>query len=151
MLHLISIKMTVATVAGAVGSFILAMLGGWDNTMTALIIFMAIDIITGLMVAAVFKTSTKTDCGTLSSKTMSVGLCRKGAMLLIILGCAQLDIVLNSTYIRDAVIIAFCANEFLSVIENVGLMGVKFPSVVTKAIELLKVKSESTGADSNDN
>jgi len=143
MLHLMSLKISVASLAGAVGAFILAMFGGWDNTMTALIIFMGIDIITGLMVAAVFKTSQKTVCGSLSSKTMAMGLCRKGAMLLIVLGAAQLDKILLTSYVRDALIIAFCANEFLSIIENVGLMGIKFPPALTRAIELLKAKGET--------
>ena len=144
MLHLLTLKMSIATVAGAAGAFILGLFGGWDQAMTALIIFMGIDILTGLMVAAVFKSSQKTTCGTLSSKTMAMGLCRKGAMLLIILGCAQLDNILMTQYIRNAVIFAFCANEFLSIIENVGLMGVNFPPFLVKAIELLKSKSEDS-------
>ena len=110
--------------------------------MTALIVFMFIDLVTGLLVAGFFKRSPKTDCGTLSSKTMATGLCRKGAMLLIVLGCAQLDVILNQTYIRDAAIIAFCAAEFLSIIENAGIMGIKFPAAVTRAIELLQSKGD---------
>ena len=141
-MHLLTIKSFIITAAGVLGSFILSLFGGWSDAMTALMIFMGIDILTGVAVAAYFKTSPKTDCGTLSSKTMATGLCRKGVMILIVLGCAQLDIVLHLSYIRDAAIIAFCASEFLSIIENCGLMGIKFPAAVTKAVELLQAKGD---------
>lgn len=141
-MQVLSIKTGVMTTIGAVGAFVLQLFGGWGDTMTALTIFMLIDILTGLAVAAYFKNSPKTTCGTLSSKTMAAGLCRKGTMLLIVLGCAQLDIILKTEYIRNMVILAFCANEFLSIIENCGLMGIKFPAFVTKAVELLQSKGD---------
>ena len=112
--------------------------------MTTLIIFMAIDYITGLMVAGIFKRSKKTQNGALESRAGFKGLCRKGVMLLIVLVACRLDIELHTTYIRDAVCIAFIANETISIIENAGLMGVPIPKVITKAIELLKTKEENT-------
>ncbi|NLU23134.1 MAG: phage holin family protein [Clostridiales bacterium] len=56
----------------------------------------------------------------------------------------RLDILLGTNYIRDAAVIAFCANEALSITENAGLMGVHLPGVVTNAIELLQKNSEKT-------
>ena len=50
---------------------------------------------------------------------------------------------MGSNFIRDAVVIAFVANETISIIENAGLMGIPIPAVVTKAIEVLKKKAES--------
>lgn len=44
-------------------------------------------------------------------------------------------------------VIAFIANETISIIENAGLMGVPIPAVIVKAIEVLKKKTESEGAD----
>jgi hypothetical protein len=44
-------------------------------------------------------------------------------------------------YIRDAVIIGFIANELISIVENAGLMGLPLPSVLTKAIDVLKNKA----------
>ena len=46
----------------------------------------------------------------------------------------------GTTYIRDAVCIAFIANEVISLVENAGLMGVPIPNVITNAIDVLKKK-----------
>ena len=70
------------------------------------------------------------------------GLCRKGVTLLIVLVACHLDTVMGSNFIRDATVIAFIANETLSIIENAGLMGVPIPKALTGAIEILKQKSE---------
>ena len=48
----------------------------------------------------------------------------------------------GTTYIRDAVVIAFVANEALSIIENAGLMGVPIPGIVKRMIDVLKKESE---------
>lgn len=50
---------------------------------------------------------------------------------------------MGSNFIRDAVVIAFTANEAVSIIENAGLMGVPIPAVITKTIDVLKKKEES--------
>lgn len=49
---------------------------------------------------------------------------------------------MGSNFIRDAVVIAFTANETISIIENAGLMGVPIPAVITRAIEVLKNKAD---------
>ena len=54
---------------------------------------------------------------------------------------------MGSNFIRDAVVIAFIANETISVIENAGLMGVPIPAVITRAIEVLKEKAEGGDGD----
>lgn len=149
-MNFIAAKFFTLSFLGIAGSFVLTAFGGWTEAMTALMIFMLIDIITGLTVAAFFKNSEKTLTGSLSSITMSKGLCRKGAMLLIVLGAAQLDILLDLKYVREAVIIAFCANEFLSILENCGQMGIKFPPIITKAVEMLQIKSDETGDTTHD-
>lgn len=57
----------------------------------------------------------------------------------------RLDLVIGTNYIRDAVIIAFIANETISLVENAGLMGLPLPPVITKAIDILQKKTESEG------
>lgn len=52
----------------------------------------------------------------------------------------RMDILLGTTYIRDAVCISFCLNELLSIIENATLMGIPFPPVIKKAIDVLQTK-----------
>ena len=127
---------------GILGGIISTAFGGWDTTLTTLIIFMAIDYITGLMVAGIFQKSTKSESGGLQSKAGFKGLCRKGVMLLIVLVACRLDITLGSDFVRNAVVWAFVANETISIIENAGLMGVPIPRVLMKAIDVLKTKAE---------
>ncbi|MEY8331278.1 phage holin family protein [Lachnospiraceae bacterium 48-33] len=129
-------------VTGAVGSFIASLFGGFDAAMVTLLIFMAVDYISGMIVAGVFKKSQKTKNGALESGAGWKGLCRKGMTLVIVLIAVRLDMVIKTNYIRDMVCIAFIANETISIIENAGLMGVPVPAVITKAIEVLKEKSE---------
>lgn len=132
----------VYAVLGTIGGFISSLFGGWDSALTTLVIFMAIDYITGLMVAGIFKKSRKTENGALESHTGWKGLCRKGVTLLIVLVACRLDIEAGTTFIRDAAVIAFVANEAISIIENAGLMGIPIPSVITKGIDVLKSKAE---------
>ena len=70
------------------------------------------------------------------------GLCRKGVSLLIVLVACRLDLIMGSSFIRDATVVAFVANETISIIENAGLMGVPIPEIIVKSIEVLKNKAE---------
>ena len=133
-------KNILVTIIGILGSAITSIFGGWSAAMTTLVIFMAIDYLTGLITAGVFHKSTKTDSGTLESRAGFKGLCRKGAMLLIVLVACRLDLTLSTTYIKDAVIIAFIANEAISIIENAGLMGVPIPDTIKNAVDVLQKK-----------
>lgn len=142
-------KMKLLTLIGVVGSGVASFFGGWDAALVTLLIFMGIDYVTGLIVAGVFHKSEKTENGTLESHVGWKGLCRKGVTLLIVLVACRLDLVMGSNFIRDAVVIAFIANETISIIENAGLMGIPIPTVITKAIEVLKNKAES-GDDINE-
>lgn len=127
---------------GAIGSMIASLFGGWDAALQTLIICMAVDYITGLIVAGVFRASPKTKTGTLESRAGWKGLCRKGMSLLIVLVACRLDAVMGSSFVRDAVVIGFIANETLSIIENAGLMGVPIPKVLARAVDILKQRSE---------
>lgn len=141
-------KEGILTAIGIAGSVITTLFGGWDAAIVTLLVFMAIDYITGLIVAGVFHKSEKTESGALESRAGWKGLCRKGVTLLVVLVACRLDIIMGSNFIRDAVVIAFIANETISIIENAGLMGVPIPSVIIKAIDVLKRKIESE--DKND-
>lgn len=130
---------------GLVGGAVAAAFGGWDMGLQTLITMMAVDYLTGLIVAGVFHNSEKTENGTLESRAGWKGLCRKGMTLLMVLIAARLDGVMGTNFVRDAVVIAYIANEGISIIENAGLMGVPIPQVVTKAIEVLKKRAEEEG------
>lgn len=137
-------KQFICTVIGAVGSGIAALFGGWDTGLVSLLIFMGLDYVSGLVVAGVFHKSNKTDTGSLESKAGWKGLCRKCMTLVFVLVSYRLDLIIGTNYIRDAVIIAFIANELISLVENAGLMGVPLPAVITKAIDILQKKSEES-------
>ena len=130
------------TVVGMSGGLIAQLFGGWTSDMITLLIFMAIDFITGLLVAGVFNNSTKSDTGALDSKAGWKGLCRKGITLFFVIIAHRLDVELGIDYIRTAAIIGFIANEAMSIVENAGLMGVPLPKIITKAIEVLKQEAE---------
>lgn len=136
-------KSWITTAIGVIGSFIASLFGGWDAALVTLIIFMGIDYVTGLIVAGVFHTSEKTANGALESRAGWKGLCRKGVTLLVVLVACRLDLVMGSNFIRDAVVIAFTANETISIIENAGLMGIPIPGAILRAIDILKNKAES--------
>ncbi len=127
---------------GVIGGAVSGLFGGWDTALTSLIIFMAIDYITGLIVAGIFHKSGKTETGKLESNAGWKGICRKGVSLLIVLMAARLDMTSGSSFVKDAVVIAYIANEVISVIENAGLMGVPIPRVICNAIESLNKKNK---------
>lgn len=131
-------KELICSVCGIAGSVIAGLFGGFDAALTTLIIFMAADYISGLIVAGVFKKSGKSKDGALESKAGWKGLCRKGGTLLVVLVACRLDLLLGSNFIRDATVIAFITNEVLSLTENLGLMGVPIPKVIRNAISALK-------------
>lgn len=137
-------KELICTAAGVAGSFITGIFGGWTHAMTTLLIFMAIDYISGLAVAGVFKKSAKTDSGALESRAGWKGLCKKCMTLLFVLIAYRLDLEIGTNYIKDAVCIGFIVNELISIVENAGLMGMPVPSVITKAIDILTKKAEES-------
>lgn len=131
-------KNTICTLIGMIGSWAASLFGGWTASLTTLLIFMGIDYLSGLIVAGVFHNSPKTATGTLESRAGFKGLIRKAMVLVFVLIGYRLDVAVGTTYIRDAVCIAFIANELISIIENAGLMGIPVPDVITNGIDLLK-------------
>lgn len=138
-------KASILSVIGIAGSTVASLFGGFDAALVTLTLFMGADYITGLIVAGIFHNSGKTENGALESRVGWKGLCRKGVTLLIVLVACRLDLMIGSNFIRDAVVIAFIANEAISIIENAGLMGIPIPMPLLKAVEVLKNKSESEG------
>lgn len=141
-MNISTIKIYFCTALGVLGTFISKLFGGWTEDMVTLVIFMSVDFIMGLVVAGVFHKSTKSQTGALNSHAGWIGLCKKGAVLLFVLVAHRLDMLLGADYIRTTTIIGFIANEALSIVENASLMGVPFPEVITKAIEILKHKGD---------
>jgi toxin secretion/phage lysis holin len=137
------IKNAVLAVVASVGSFVANQLGGWDAALQALVGFMAADYITGLIVAGVFKRSGKSEGGALDSRAGFKGIVKKCAVLVLVWMGAIMDGVIGADYIRTAVTLFFIANEALSVIENIGLMGVPYPPFLKSALEAIKDKNSN--------
>lgn len=135
------LKNMVCAAAGAAAAGITSLFGGWNGAIMTLLIFMGLDYVMGLIAAAVFHVSPKSENGRLESRAGWKGLVRKGATLAVVLASCRLDMLLNTTYIKDAVVIAFCANEIISIIENAGIMGVPIPPAILNAIDMLKDKT----------
>lgn len=139
---MLNVKGMLFAFIGMLGGLIAKLLGGWTSDMITLLIFMAIDFITGLLVAGVFKNSNKSDTGALNSKAGWKGLCKKCITLFFVIIAHRLDIELGISYIRTSAIVGFMANEAMSIVENAGLMGVPLPKIITRAIEVLKENAE---------
>ena len=131
-------KEMLCTAFACMGAALSWAFGGWDAALAALVICMAVDYISGSIVALVFHNSNKTESGSYNSSYGLKGLCKKCLMLLFVLVAVQMDKVLGADYVRDAVCVGFCTNEALSITENLGLAGVPMPQAVVKALEQLQ-------------
>ena len=128
-----------AAVAGAIGG----LFGGWDAMMQVLVACMAIDYVTGLIVAWMGK-SPKTETGHLDSKIGFIGIAKKGLILLVVFLATRLDSVLpmDQAIFRSMMCWFYIANEGLSMLENLALAGVPFPLALKKALEQIQKRND---------
>ena len=142
-----AVKNTVLPAAAAAGSAVFEALGGLDELLGLLIALMAFDYITGVLVAALWHRSGKSATGALDSRAGFRGLCKKGTVLLVVYIGVLLDRALGIDYVRGALVLFFCGNEGLSLLENIGLMGVPYPPALRKMLEALKTEGKMTTDD----
>ena len=127
-----------AAVAGAIAG----LFGPWNTMLTILVVVMAIDYISGWIVAACGR-SPKTEGGGLSSKVGFVGIAKKAFIMLLILMVTVLDRAIGSaTVFQSSLVLYYIANEGLSILENAALMGVRFPEKLKRALETMREKEE---------
>lgn len=109
--------------------------GGIDHLIKALVIFMVIDYVLGFMVSLVFK---KTE-----SKKMFKGLIKKTAMVLMVIAAVQLDTATESgNFMRNAMILFLIGMEGISMIENLGKLGIKVPKFLANAFTQLQMDND---------
>ena len=109
--------------------------GGWDALITALIVLIVIDYITGVLAAGIE--------GKLNSSIGFKGIAKKVLILMVVALAVQIDNVYPTNgMIRSLVIYFFIANEGLSILENAGRAGLPIPEKLTKAIETLGDKND---------
>lgn len=126
-----------AAVFGGLTSFLF---GGWSSLLSALVLFVVIDYVTGMLAAG--------KEGKLSSQVGRWGIVRKVAIFLVVAVAYHVDRVLgDGTVIRDAVICFYLANELLSILENAGRLGLPVPSFIRQAAEVLREKANGAGRE----
>lgn len=133
-----AVKNGVFAVAAAAGGFIANELGGWDVLLRVLVGMMAVDYLTGLLIAAIWKKSNKSESGALDSEASFKGLARKCMILLLVYVAVLLDTAIETNYIRSAVIIFYIGNEGLSLLENLCVMGVPHPKFLENVLQVLR-------------
>jgi toxin secretion/phage lysis holin len=143
--HINIIKIYIVSAISIITGGFINLIGGWTEDLTTLIIVMSIDFILGLAIAGIWKRSGKSKNGALDSWSAWKGLIRKGASLAVVLIAYRLDVTLGFDYIRTTVIIGFILNEVISIVENLGIIGVPLPGVIHKAIDVLKKKTDKEG------
>ena len=127
-----TIQLVFAAVGGCLGYF----LGGCDGLLYALIAFVAIDYITGVMCAISDKT--------LSSEVGFKGICRK-VLIFLLVGIGNIiDVqVLGSPgVLRTAVIFFYLSNEGVSLLENAAHLGLPVPDAIKTVLEQLHDRAD---------
>lgn len=121
------IQVVFTMVGGWLGYF----LGGCDGLLFALVVFVAMDYITGVMCAAADQK--------LSSEVGFKGICRK-VLIFMMAGIANVldvQIIGNGSVLRTAVIFFYLSNEGVSLLENAGHLGLPIPSRLKAVLEQL--------------
>ena len=134
---------TIQLIFAAVGGWLGWFFGGTDGFLYALIAFVVLDYITGVMCAV--------NDRKLSSEIGFRGICKK-VLIFMMVGMGNiLDvyIIKNGAVIRTAVIFFYIANEGISLLENAGRLGLPIPKKIISALEQLKKKGDDEN-DSND-
>ena len=113
--------------------------GKWTAALTILVVMMAVDYLTGVLLAITGR-SPKTKGGGLSSKVGFIGLAKKGFIMLIVLIATMLDKAIGNTAMvfQTATVFYYIANEGLSVLENADLMDVPFPAFIRQRLEAMR-------------
>lgn len=126
------IQIAVTALGGWLGYF----LGGLDGLLIALLVFMALDYVTGVMSAVMDKK--------LSSAVGFKGICKK-ALILMLVGLANvidLHVIGTGSALRGAVIAFYLSNEGLSLLENASYIGLPVPDRLKEVLSQLHRRDE---------
>ena len=124
-----------------IGGWLGYVLGGMDGLLIALVVFITIDYITGIMCAIIDKK--------LSSAVGFKGVCKK-VLILFMVGIANivdLHVIGSGSALRGAVIAFYLSNEGLSLLENAAYIGLPIPDKLKAVLEQLHNRDEKEGKD----
>ena len=122
---------TIQLIFTGIGGWLGYFLGGWDGLLYALIAFVVIDYLTGVMCAINDKT--------LSSEVGFKGICRK-VLIFLLVGIAHIldvNVIGSGGVLRTAVIFFYISNEGLSLVENSVHLGLPVPESLRRVLEEL--------------
>lgn len=126
------IQLAFAGIGGWLGYF----LGGCDGLILALIAFVVIDYITGVMCAIADEK--------LSSSVGFKGICRK-VLIFLLVGIANIldvQVIGTGSVLRTAIIFFYISNEGISLLENAGYLGLPIPEKIKTVLEQLHDRAE---------
>ena len=124
---------TIQAIGSTVVGTIIAFLGGADTLLNVFLTIVFTDMATGILKSLY--------AGEYKSARFREGLYRKAAYFIAVILVVQLDKLTGYTGTFRSILLTFLiCNEMISIIENLGEMGVPFPSKITEAIEVLKSK-----------
>ena len=130
---------TIQLIFAAVGGWLGYFLGGCDGLLYALIAFVAIDYITGVMCAISDKT--------LSSEVGFRGICRK-VLIFLLVGIGNIidvQVLGSPSVLRTAVIFFYLSNEGVSLLENAAHLGLPVPDAIKTVLEQLHNRADGKG------
>lgn len=126
------IVLAIQVALAAIGAWLIVILGGWDQAMKILTFFIAADILTGWVKAIVLKK--------LSSEVSFRGGVKKLFIYVLVGVGTQLDLLMHTTIVRNAVVTFYCASEALSIVENSAAAGLPIPEFLRQVLEQLSPK-----------
>ena len=130
---------SVQVVFTAIGGWLGRFLGGCDGLMYALIAFVVVDYITGIMCAIVDKK--------LSSEVGFKGICKK-VLIFLLVGMANIldvNIIGSGSVLRTAAIFFYLSNEGVSLLENAAHLGLPVPNAMKEVLQQLHDRAENGG------
>ena len=134
---------TIQLIFSAVGGWLGYFLGGCDGLLYALIAFVVIDYVTGVMCAIINRE--------LSSAVGFKGIFRK-VMIFLLVGIANIidvQVIGTGAVLRTAVIFFYISNEGVSLLENAGHLGLPIPEKIKTVLEQLHDRAEN-GKEGNE-
>ena len=137
---------TAQVIFAAIGGWLGYFLGGCDGLLIALVVFVAVDYLTGVICAVSDKK--------LSSEVGFKGICRK-VLIFLLVGVAHivdLHVVGSGSALRGAVVCFYLSNEGVSMLENAAHLGLPIPEKLKAILEQLHDReSPATPDDTTDN
>ena len=132
---------TIQAIFAGVGGWLGWFLGGCDGLLYALVLFVVVDYITGVMCAA--------NDHKLSSEVGFRGICRK-VLIFLLVGIGHVldtQIIGTGSVLRTAVIFFYLSNEGVSLLENAGHLGLPIPEKLKVVLEQLHDRAEKDGEE----